>query len=126
MGQPPKVSSRLKIFIDCCPNDECERLYEALDACHLNPLEDGQELLQLVDSCNNWGVSDILLPELHSSHFMGSIIPLSFKVSLVEQMIHVRNINLGGYYPGERKRRNDDEYIPRWKMSAGIRGNYFN
>jgi hypothetical protein len=53
---------------------------------------------------------------------MESIILLSFKVSLVEQMIHVCNINLGGYYHGGRKRRNDDEYIPRWKMSAGIRG----
>jgi hypothetical protein len=52
----------LEIFIDCCPNEERERLYEALDACHSNVLEDGQELLQLVKSCNNWGVSDILLP----------------------------------------------------------------
>ena len=125
MGQPPKVSSRLKIFIDCCPNDECERLYEALDACHLNPLEDGQELLQLVNSCYNWGVSNILLPEpeLHSSHFMGSIIPLLSKVLLVEQMIHVRNINWGGNYPEGRKRRKVEENSQRWKMEEGIHGN---
>jgi hypothetical protein len=82
----------LEIFIDCCPNEERERVYQALDALHSNAVEDAQDLLQLVDSCNNWGVSDILLPELHSSHFMGSIIPLSFKVSLVEQMIQSANL----------------------------------
>jgi len=104
-GHGATPDDTLENFIDCCLNEERERVYQALDALHSNAVEDAQDLIQLVDLCNTWGVSNILLPELHSSHFMGSIIPLSFKVSLVEQMIHVHNINLGGYYPGGRKSR---------------------
>jgi hypothetical protein len=123
-GHGATPDDTLKIFIGCRPKEERKQVYQALDALHSNAVEDAQDLLQLVDSCNNWGVSNILLSELHSSHFMGSIIPLSFKVSLVEQMIHVRNINSGGYYPGGRKRRNVEENSQRWKMSEGINGDF--
>jgi hypothetical protein len=51
----------------------------------------------------NWGVSAVLLPELHCSHFMGSIILLMMLLSLIQQMIEVRNVNWGGYYPGGRR-----------------------
>jgi hypothetical protein len=108
-GHGATSNDTLEIFIDCCPIKELNRLYQALDMLHSNALDNGQELLELVQLCNNWGVSNILLPELPSSHFMGSIIPLSSNVSLVEQMIHVRNINWGGYYPGGRKRMKVEE-----------------
>ncbi len=54
-------NNTLKIFIGCCPNKERELVYQALDSLHSNAVEDAQDLLQLVDSCKNWGVSDILL-----------------------------------------------------------------
>jgi hypothetical protein len=53
---------------------------------------------------------------------MGSIIPLSSKAELVEQMIHIHNINWGGYYPEGRKRMKVEENSQRWKMKEGIHG----
>jgi hypothetical protein len=121
-GHGGTPNDTLKIFVNCCPIEERKRLYQALAELHSNTLDNGQELLELVQSCNNWGVSDILLTELHSSHFMGSIVPLSSKVALVEQMIHVRNTNWGGYYPGGRKRTKVEENSQCWKMKEGIHG----
>ena len=51
----------------------------------------------------NWGVRAVLLPELHFSHFIGSIIPLMMQLFLLKQMIEVRTVNWGGYYPGGRR-----------------------
>ena len=51
-------------------------MFDYLDGIHLHALEGSKDLLLRVDLCMNWGVSTVLLPELHSSHFMGSIIPL--------------------------------------------------
>jgi hypothetical protein len=121
-GHGATPNDALKNSIDCCPIEEHNCLYKALDALHSNALDNGQELLEIIQLCNNWGVSDILLSKLHSSHFMGSIILLSSKVSLVEQMIHVRNINWGGCYPGGRKRMKVEENSQHWKMKEGIRG----
>ena len=121
-GHGAAPNDALEIFIDCCPIEERNWLYQALDALHSNALDNGQELLELIQSCTNWGVSNILLPKLHSSHFMGSIIPLSSKVSLVEQMIHVCNINWGGCYLGGRKRMKVEENSQCWKMKEGIHG----
>ena len=36
-----------------------------------------------INLCMNWGVSAVLLPELHCSHFMGSIIPLMTPLLLI-------------------------------------------
>jgi len=44
----------------------------------------------------NWGVRAVLLPELHFSHFIGSIIPLMMQLFLLKQMIEVRTVNWGG------------------------------
>jgi hypothetical protein len=38
----------------------------------------------------NWGVSAILLPKLHSSHFMGSMIPFKMRLSFIRHLIDVR------------------------------------
>ena len=82
-GHRATPNDALEIFINCCPIEEHNWLYQALDALHSNALDNGRELLELIQLCNNWGVSNILLPKL-PSHFMGSIIPLSSKVYLVE------------------------------------------
>ncbi len=75
-GHGATPNNALEIFIDCCPIKEHSRLYQALDTLHANALDNGQELLELVQSCNNWEVSNILLPKLHSSHFSGEYHPL--------------------------------------------------
>ena len=78
-------------------------MFDYLDDIHLQALEDSKDLFLRVDLCMNWEVSAVLIPELHSSHFMGSIIPLMMRLSLIKQMIEVRTVNWGGYYPGGRR-----------------------
>ena len=74
-----------------------------MDDIHSQALSDSRDLILRINLCINWGVSAVLLPELHCSHFMGSIIPLMTRLSLIQQMIEVRNVDWGGYYPGGRR-----------------------
>jgi hypothetical protein len=78
-------------------------MFNRLDDIHLHTLSDSRDLVLRIDLCINWGVSAVLLPELHFSPFMGSIIPLMARLSLIQQMIEVRNVDWGGYYPGGRR-----------------------
>jgi hypothetical protein len=78
-------------------------MFNFLDDIHSQALSDSRDLILRIDSCINWGVSAVLLPELHCSHFMGSIIPLMMRLSLIQRMIEVCNVNWGGYYPGGRR-----------------------
>ena len=78
-------------------------MFDFLDDIHSQALSDSRDLILKIDVCINWGVSAVLLPELHCSHFMGSIIPLMTRLSLIKRMIEVRNVNWGGYYPGGRR-----------------------
>jgi hypothetical protein len=78
-------------------------MFDCLDDIHSQALSDSRDLILRIDLCINWGVSAVLLPKLHCSHFMGSIIPLMTCLSLIQRMIEVRNVNWGGYYPGGRR-----------------------
>ena len=69
-------------------------MFDYLDGMHSQALKDSKDFLLRVDLCMNWGVSTALLLELHSSHFMGSIIPLM--MHYLKQMIEVGNVNWGG------------------------------
>ena len=78
-------------------------MFDHLDGIHLQALSDSRDLILRIDLCTNWGVSAVLLPKLHCSHFMGSIIPLMTRLSLIQQMIEVRYVDWGGYYPQGRR-----------------------
>jgi hypothetical protein len=80
-------------------------MFDHLDDIHSQALSDSssRDPILRIDLCMNWGVSTVLLPEFHCSHFMGSIIPLMTRLSLTQQMIEVHNVNWGGYYPGGRR-----------------------
>ncbi len=47
----------------------------------------GEDLHLCVDRYMNWGVSLLLLPKLHSSHFMGSLISLEMQLSFIRDLI---------------------------------------
>ncbi len=78
-------------------------MFNFLDDIHSQALSDSRDLILKINLCINWGVSAVLLPELHCSHFMGSIIPLMTRLLLIQQMIEVRNVDWGGYYSGGRR-----------------------
>jgi hypothetical protein len=78
-------------------------MFDFLDDIHSHALSELKDLILKIDLCINWGVSAVLLPELHCSHFMGSIIPLMTRLLLIQRMIEVHNVNWGGYYPGGRR-----------------------
>ena len=71
-------------------------MFDHLDDIHSQALSDSKDFILRVDLCMNWGVRAVLLPELHSSHFMGSLIPLMMRLLLKKQMSEVRNVNGGG------------------------------
>ena len=65
-------------------------MFDFLDEIHSQALSDSRDLILKIDVCINWGVSAVLLPELHHcSHFMGSIIPLMTRLLLIKRMIEV-------------------------------------
>ena len=68
-------------------------MFDCLDDIHLQALSDSRDLILRINLCMNWGVSTVLLPELHCGHFMGNIIPLMTRLLLSQQMIEVHNVN---------------------------------
>jgi hypothetical protein len=80
-------NNTLKLYMFCISGEHFALLYTVLDQVHMEALLNSDALLTSVDECNNLGVSDVLLPELYASHFMGSIITLTMRLSLMQHMI---------------------------------------
>jgi hypothetical protein len=55
-----------------------------------------------IEKVSNFKIAGAKLKE-NCSHFMGSSIPLTTSLLLIQQMIEVRYVNWGGYYPGGRR-----------------------
>ncbi len=77
----------LELYVFCILGEHRAHFYTVLEQVHTEVLSNSNVLLTSVNECNNLGVSDVLLPELYASHFMGSIIPLAMRLSLMQHMI---------------------------------------
>ena len=67
----------LELYIDCCiPLAQRQAMFDRLDDIHLQALSNSRDLILRINLWMKWGVSAVLLPGLHCSHFMGSIILL--------------------------------------------------
>ena len=55
-----------------------------------------------IEKVSNFKIAGAKLKE-NCSHFMGSSIPLTTSLLLIQQMIEVCYVNWGGYYPGGRR-----------------------
>ena len=92
----------LEIYVNCCqPIVQREEMYSYLGGIWSQFSLVAEDLRLRVDRCSNWGVSAILLPELHSSHFMRSMIPFQMRLSFVHHLIDVQ----GGRRFGNGERR---------------------
>jgi hypothetical protein len=93
----------LELYVFCVSGEHSMHLYTVLNQVHTEALLNSDTLLTSVDECNNLGVIDVLLPELYASHFMGIIILLAMRLSLMQHMIETiskKRARVGrlGYY----------------------------
>jgi hypothetical protein len=95
-----RPNNALELYINCVDPCQSMFLYKVLGNIHFEVQQKSDELFSSVESCNNWGVSNILLPKLYASHFTGSIILLAMRMLLMQHMIvtHVRHRG-GSYFP---------------------------
>ncbi len=74
--------------MDCCqPITQREEMYSYLHGIWQGFSLVGEDLCLRVNRYMNWGVSLLLLPKLHSSHFMGSLISLEMLLLFIRHLI---------------------------------------